>query len=170
VGLVKLNLEQWEIAMPRVFGVLVALTCFASSGVLAEEPFGGPVCKQAVSAVNVIADKNTTGCVVMSGGTEMLLLAEKRIPALEREGYLLTAVAAAGAAMNTAKRSAIRHVYIADRAMVRAGKVWRIDAASAARLQRDVKADRMDFEAFRVAVRAAAPLIDVQHMKVPAAP
>lgn len=120
------------------------------------------VCAAAVSGMNLLLDGIRTFCAAAESNRVLVLVTDAPVfdvPKV-REAYLVVLAGAMGSALNEspAVRGHVRSVSLMDRSLGQRRAFWTIPASTLARLQADVKADRIGLERFTAAVAAAGKI------------
>jgi hypothetical protein len=145
--------------MTKAIAIALLLASSPSSAQSVISPAAASICAQAASIINALADFTRTDCTPVKDGDGygLLFVSLDAVFANEqsKKAYLLVLVGAAGAAINSAPRMKITRVTFMDKHLGRQSSYFSIPARETARLQREIKADRMTLEAFYAGILRA---------------
>lgn len=129
---------------------------------VAEEKVAQAICAQAVKNINILADFTRTDCTFAKDGDALglIFISVDLVFANERskKAYLSVLVGAAGAALNENPKARITTVSFMDKHLGQRNTYFTISAKETARLQRDIKADRLTFDSYYNGILAAGKM------------
>lgn len=128
----------------------------------AEERAAKAICVQASKNINTLADFTRTDCTPAKDGDALSLIfvSLDLVFASERykKAYLVVFVGAVGAALNANPKTKIVNASFMDKHLGRQKLYFTISSKDAARLQREIKADRISLDDFYSGILAAGKL------------
>jgi hypothetical protein len=137
----------------------------ASADTPAEERAAQSVCAQAAKNINALADFTRTDCTPVKDGDTLGLIFISADPVFANErskkAYLLVFVGALGAAVNANPRARIATVSFMDKHLGQKRTYFTISVHEAARLQREIKADRITVDGFYNGIQVAGKIRSV---------
>lgn len=148
--------------MLKILAIVVALVVgprVASAATPADERSAQALCARALKAINTLIDFTRTDCTPSrdGGGLALIFVSLDRVFADERskKAYLIVLVGAAGNELNASPKAPITSVSFMDKHLGLKRVYFTIPAKDAARLQKEVKADRLTIDGFYRGVLAA---------------
>ena len=134
----------------------------ASAYTPAEERAAQAICAQAAKNINTLADFTRTDCTPAKDGDALSLIFISLDPVFANErskkAYLLVFVGAVGAALNANPKARITTASFMDKHLGQKRTYFTISAKEAARLQREIKADRLTLYGFYNGILAAGKM------------
>lgn len=117
------------------------------------------ICSKAAKNINLLADFTRTDCTPAKEADSFSLIFVSLDPvfanAQSKKAYLAVLVGAVGAELNAAPKAKIINVNFMDKELGRQRTYFTISAKEAARLQREIRSDRLDVEGFYSGILAS---------------
>jgi len=139
-----------KLLLPLLAMLAVSGTALASSA--ANERAALRICAKATKNINLLADFTRTDCTPAKEAQRHSLIFVSLDPIFanpkSKKAYLIVLVGAVGAELNSSSAARIENINIMDKELGRQRTYFTIPARDAARLQEDIRTDRIDLEGF----------------------
>lgn len=148
-----------------IFAALFLMPQAAGAATPIEDKPAWALCARALKAINTLADFTRTDCAPTrdANGVTLIFISIDRVFADERskKAYLMVLVGAVGNELNANPKVPIAAVSFMDKHLGLQKAYFTIPAKDAARLQKEIKADRLTLDSFYSGILAAGKLQSV---------